>query len=126
MEAIKKMGIWMDYSMAYLMELTSNPFEIKTVESTSFDTSTIYPINTLPILLEKRKRLLFSYYNKIAREINNYDRIILFGPTNAKIEFFDVLSEDERFLKTKIEITNTDQMNAAEQHQFIKNYFSNK
>lgn len=116
----------MDYSMAYLMELTSNPFEIKTVESTSFDTSTIYPINTLPILLEKRKRLLFSYYNKIAREINNYDRIILFGPTNAKIEFFDVLSEDERFLKTKIEITNTDQMNAAEQHQFIKNYFSNK
>lgn len=126
MEAIKKMGIWMDYSMAYLMEFTSNPFEIKTVESTSFDTSTIYPINTLPILLEKRKRLLFSYYNKIAREINNYDRIILFGPTNAKIEFFDVLSEDERFLKTKIEITNTDQMNAAEQHQFIKNYFSNK
>lgn len=126
MEATKKMGIWMDYSMAYLMEFTSNPFEIKTVESTSFDTTTIHPINKLPILLEKRKRLLFSYYNKIAREINNYDRIILFGPTNAKIEFFDVLSEDERFLKTKIEITNTDQMNPAEQHQFIKTYFSNK
>ena len=126
MEATKKMGIWMDYSMAHLMEFTSNPFEIKTVESTSFDTTTIYPINTLPILLEKRKRLLFSYYNKIAREINNYDRIILFGPTNAKIEFFDVLSEDERFLKTKVEITNTDQMNPAEQHQFIQNYFSYK
>jgi hypothetical protein len=50
MEAIKKMGIWMDYSMAHLMEFTSNPFEIKTVESTSFDTTSIYPINTLPIL----------------------------------------------------------------------------
>lgn len=116
----------MDYSMAYLMEFSSNPFEIKTVESTSFDTTTTYPTSTLSILLEKRKRLLYSYYNKIAREINNYDRIILFGPSNAKIELFDVLSEDERFLKTTIEITNTDQMNPAEQHQFIKNYFSNK
>ena len=126
METSKKIGIWMDYSMAYLMEFSSNPFEIKTVESTSFDTTTTYPTSTLSILLEKRKRLLYSYYNKIAREINNYDRIILFGPSNAKIELFDVLSEDERFLKTTIEITNTDQMNPAEQHQFIKNYFSNK
>jgi len=126
METTKKIGIWMDYSMAYLMEFSSNPFEIKTVESTSFDTTKTYPTSTLSILLEKRKRLLYSYYNKIAREINNYDRIILFGPSNAKIELFDVLSEDERFLKTTIEITNTDQMNPAEQHQFIKNYFSNK
>jgi len=126
METSKKIGIWMDYSMAYLMEFSSNPFEIKTVESTSFDNTKTYPTNTLSILLEKRKRLLYSYYNKIAREINNYDRIILFGPSNAKIELFDVLSEDERFLKTTIEITNTDQMNPAEQHQFIKNYFSNK
>jgi hypothetical protein len=56
------MGIWMDYSMAHLMEFTSNPFEIKTVEF--FDTTTIYPI-TYPILLEKRNVSLFSYYNKI-------------------------------------------------------------
>jgi hypothetical protein len=72
-----KNGIWMDYSMAYLMEFTSNPFEIKTVESTSFDTTTIYLIIHAPILLE-RNVFLFSYYNK-CREINNYDRIILFG-----------------------------------------------
>lgn len=120
------MGIWMDYSTAYLTGFTSNSFEIIKVESTSFDSTKLYPIKTLAILLEKRDQLLQTYYYKIANKIKNYDRIIIFGPTNAKTELFDVLSEDERFLKTKIEITNTDQMNPTEQHQFIKNYFSNK
>lgn len=122
----KKMGIWMDYSIAYLTGFTSNSFEIIKAESTSFESTKLYPIKTLAALLEKRDRLLQTYYYKIASKIKNYDRIIIFGPTNAKTELFDVLSEDERFLKTKIEITNTDQMNPAEQHQFIKNYFSDK
>ena len=29
----KKIGIWMDHSMAHLMEYSKNPFEIKTIES---------------------------------------------------------------------------------------------
>jgi hypothetical protein len=49
----------MDYSMAHLMEFTSNPFEIKTVESTSFDTTTIYPINTPYSILEKKTSFIF-------------------------------------------------------------------
>ncbi|CAM2830490.1 hypothetical protein [Flavobacterium frigoris] len=122
----KKMGIWMDYSIPYLTGFTSNSFEIIKAESTSFESTKLYPIKTLAALLEKRDRLLQTYYYKIASKIKNYDRIIIFGPTNAKTELFDVLSEDDRFLKTKIEITNTDQMNPAEQHQFIKNYFSDK
>jgi stalled ribosome rescue protein Dom34 len=124
MVAKKKLGIWMDYSYAHIMEFTLNPFEIITVESTSFANEKRYPIDTLATLLETRKQLLFKYYNKIANEIQNYNRIILFGPSNAKVEFFDVLSEDERFLKTKVELTNTDDMTQSEQHDFIKEYFS--
>ena len=33
MKAKKKLGIWMDHSIAYLMEFTSSAFEIKTIES---------------------------------------------------------------------------------------------
>jgi stalled ribosome rescue protein Dom34 len=126
MVAKKKLGIWMDYSYAHIMEFTLNPFEIITVESTSFPSEKRYPIDTIATLLETRKRLLFTYYNKIANEILNYNRIILFGPSNAKVEFFDVLSEDERFLKTKVELTNTDDMTRSEQHDFIKEYFTTK
>jgi hypothetical protein len=54
----------MDYSMAYLMEFASNPFEIKTVESTSFDTTKIYLIIHAPILLEKKKHLFIFLHNR--------------------------------------------------------------
>lgn len=49
----------------------------------------------------KRK---YEYYNQIGNAIINYDKIILFGPSEAKIDFFDTLSEDERFYKLKVEI----------------------
>jgi hypothetical protein len=29
----RKIGIWMDHSIAHLMEFSNNPFEIKTIES---------------------------------------------------------------------------------------------
>ncbi len=33
MKTTKKLGIWMDHSMAHLMEFTSKHFEIETIES---------------------------------------------------------------------------------------------
>ena len=48
---------------------------------------------------------------------------LLFGPSEAKIDFFDTLSEDERFYKLKIEIKETDKMNVQQQHAFINQYF---
>jgi hypothetical protein len=75
----------MEYGWIILwhMEFTSNPFEIKTVESTSFDTTTIYPL-IIPYTTRKETSFYFLTIIKFVREINNYDRIILFGPTNAK------------------------------------------
>lgn len=40
-----------------------------------------------------------------------------------KFNFFDFLSEDERFLKLKIEIKDADKMNVNQQHDFINEYF---
>ncbi|MGO4819880.1 MULTISPECIES: hypothetical protein [unclassified Flavobacterium] len=118
----KKLGVWMDHSIAYLMEFTANPFEIKTVESDSI--GTINSANTLEAMMKIRNQLLLAYYNKIANELKDYSKIILYGPSSAKMELFDVLSEDERFLKVKIEIKSTDRMTAQEQHIFITDYFS--
>lgn len=122
MKASRKLGIWMDHSMAYLMEFTTNPFEIITVESDAEEK--INSATTFEAMMATKKKLLFTYYNQIANEIRSYNNIILFGPTNAKVELFDVLSEDEHFLKVKVEIKNTDKMTPTEQHKFIKAYFS--
>lgn len=126
MGVTKKLGIWMDYSMANLMEFTTIPFEVKIVKSNSFDTKNQLSLESNSMHLSNANQLLSIYYNTIANEIKNYDRIILFGPTNAKLELFDVLSEDERLIKTKFEIRDTDTMTNNEQYEFIKKYFTKK
>ncbi|MFV8326476.1 hypothetical protein [Flavobacterium sp. ZS1P14] len=125
MRTTKKLGIWMDHSIAHLMEFTSKHFEIETIESKFTNEQKNKRLAQRESLrYSKEKRQLFDYYKKIGEAIKNYKRVILFGPTDAKIELFDLLSEDERFLKIKFEIKNTDQMTENQQHQFVKEYFS--
>jgi stalled ribosome rescue protein Dom34 len=125
MKTRKRLGIWMDHSIAHLMEFTNKHFEIKTIESKLHDD---VKEETLPksesLRHNKKKRLLLDYYKKLSEAIKDYEQVILFGPTNAKIEFFDIISEDIRFLKIKFEIKNTDKMTQNQQHAFVKEYFS--
>ena len=125
MKTTKKLGIWMDHSMAHLMEFTSMHFEIETIESKPSNQEKIKNLaiseNSNSI---REKKQLFDYYKKIGEAIKNYKRVILFGPTDAKIELFDLLSEDTRFLKIKFEIKDTHKMDQNQQHNFVKKYFS--
>ena len=125
MKTTKKLGVWMDHSIAYLMEFTSKHFEIETIESKLTNQQKNISLAEYESLLKsKEKKQLSDYYKKIGETIKNYKRVILFGPSNAKVELFDFLSEDERFLKIKFEIKNTDKMTTNQQHTFVKEYFS--
>ena len=119
MKKTKQLGIWMDLSVAYLMEFTTKPFEIQTI------IHEFHLVNKKTAKFKKETLIknIYSYYNSIAEAIINYDKIILFGPSNTKVDFFDILSKDERFLKMKIEIKETDIMNVNQQHAFINEYF---
>lgn len=125
MKAKKKLGLWMNHSIAHLMELKTKHFEIKTIESKFTDElKNEDVVKGETVLPKKQKKQLLDYYRKLSEAIKNYEQVILFGPTNAKIEFFDVLSEDSRFLKIKFEIKNTNEMTENEQHDFVKKYFA--
>lgn len=124
MKNVNQLGIWMDHSVAYLMEFTTKPFEIHTIvcEFPMKEKST----NTLKkneSINSTTNYILNKYYNKIGQAIMKYKKIVLIGPSDAKINFFDFLSEDERFLKLKIEIKDADKMDVNQQHDFIKEYF---
>jgi hypothetical protein len=125
MKTRKKLGIWMDHSIAHLMEFTNKHFEIKTIESKLTNEVKKESLSKSESLMHnKKKGLLLDYYKKLSEAIKDYEQVILFGPTNAKIEFFDLLSEDTRFLKIKFEIKNTDKMTENQQHAFVQEYFS--
>lgn len=125
MKRRKRLGLWMDHSIAHLMEFTNKHFEVKTIES-KLNEAVTDEISTKGEnqLLTKKKRQLSTYYKKLSEAIKDYEQVILFGPTNAKIEFFDMLSEDMRFLKVIFEVQNTGQMTENQQQEFVQQYFS--
>ena len=122
-----KIGIWMNHSIAHLMEYSNHPFEIKTIES---DFTQQEKINSLlkgeAHMHYKQQQLQSKYYKKLLSIVKKYNEVILFGPTDAKEELFNVISADNRFQNIKIQVKQTDKMTAQQKHNFVKEFFSNK
>jgi len=124
MTTAKKLGIWMDHSNAHLMEFTD---PIKTTILSS-DFTHQDKENTLGRsenqMHNKEQHLNLEYYKKLGEIIRKYEEVVLFGPTSAKVELYNMLQADHLFSKVKIEVQQADKMTENQQHAFVKNYFS--
>jgi hypothetical protein len=120
-----KLGIWIDHSNAHLTELTTDPVVTKTIES---DFTHQDKEQTLArsenVMHNKEQHQHLEYYKKIGEVIRNYEDVILFGPTDAKVELLNLLRADHRFDKIKIEVKQTGKMTENQQHAFIREHFS--
>jgi stalled ribosome rescue protein Dom34 len=125
MTPTKRLGIFMDHSTAHLMEFTVDPIETTTIESN-------FTHNVKEESLEKGEHLMHNkeqhqqaaFYKKLSEEIKHYDNVILFGPTEAKNELFNILKADHHFSKINLSVKNTDKLTENQQHAFVKDYFS--
>ncbi len=75
------------------------------------------------IMHNKQQREQSIYYQQLADEIKNYDHVVIFGPTEAKQEFYNTIKLDQSFDKVKIELVNSDKLTQSQRHTFVKNYF---
>jgi hypothetical protein len=122
---VKKLGIWMDHSVANLMEFTTDPIVTKTIYSDTSQQGKDSDISKNENLAHnKEQHRQAEYYKKIEEEIKHYAEIILFGPTSAKAELFNLISENHHFSKIKIEVKQTDKMTKNQQHAFVKKHFT--
>jgi hypothetical protein len=124
MENIKQLGIWMDHSNAYLMELTNDKIVTNIVESEFVEQDNEYNLKYHEKSFHnKEQQQQLSYYKKLSGFIRRYQEVILFGPTDAKIELLNLLKEDHLFENIKIEVKQTDQMTEYQRHDFVREYF---
>jgi stalled ribosome rescue protein Dom34 len=122
-----KIGIWMDHSIAHLMEFSNNAFEVDTIESNFTHQEKMKSLlKGEEHLHQKEQQKQSKYYNKLMAVVKKYKEVILFGPTNAKEELFNVIAADTRFHNIKIQVKQTDKMTPREQHAFVRDFFSNK
>ncbi len=125
MKTITQLGIWMDHASAHLTEFTTNPMATEVVTSTfTHDEKAESLGKTEHLMHNKEQHEQSAYYKRLGKSILNYDEVILFGPTDAKVELYNILHADHHFDKVKIEVKQTDKMSEHQQHAFVREHFS--
>jgi hypothetical protein len=87
----KKLGIWMDHSSAHLIEFKTDPIKTTIIvsEFTHQDKEKSL-VRGESLMHKKEQHRQSEYYNKLGEAIRDYEEVILFGPTDAKVELFNV------------------------------------
>ena len=100
MTTAKSLGIWMDHASAHLMEFTTDPIETKIIESKFTHQAKEDSLNRSEHMMHNREQhQQAEYYKKLGETIKNYEEVILFGPTDAKVELLNVLRANHLFEK---------------------------
>jgi len=123
MKNVKKLGIWMDHTMAHIIELKNNSITSSTIESQSpqggkqnFGKDETLKQNT-------EQDQLSEFFKRLSTVIMDYPEVVLFGPTNAKTELHNLLKEDSGFNSIKIEIETTDNLTKNQIQAYVKEHF---
>lgn len=124
MKNIRQLGIWMDHSNAYLMELTNDSILTNRVVSEfSKQEAELNHYKGEKLIHKKEHHLQLDYYKKIGDIIKMYQEVVLFGPTDAKNELLNMVKTDHLFNEIKIEVENSDKMTESQMHTFVRDYF---
>ena len=120
-------GIWMDHSTANLMEFTTDPIETKTIESPfTHQEKEDGLVKSESLMHHKEQHEQKAFYKQLEGVIKDCTEVILFGPTDAKVELYNILKADRRFDHIKVEVAEADKMTENQQHAFVKKHFSRK
>ncbi len=120
-------GIWMDHSSANLMEFTTDPIETNTIESQfTHQEKEDGLVKSESLMHNKEQHEQKAFYKYLEGKILGYTDVILFGPTNAKVELYNILKTNHLYKDIKIEVVEADKMTENQQHAFVKKHFSKK
>ena len=126
MKKVKKLlGIWMDHASANIMALTEKPIQTITIKSA-------FTHEVKEAILEKSEKLMHNkeqqeqgdYYKKLIELIGDYDEVVIFGPTDAKLELLTKLRKNHLLENIQIDIKQADKMTEKQEHAFVLDYFS--
>lgn len=120
----KKVGIWMDHSSAQIIDCTH-------LQSYSIAINSAFTHQVKEAAMHKGEHLMHhkeqhqqaEFYEKLSRIIITYDIVLLFGPTDAKVELFNLLSANHHCEDIIIEVQQTGKMTDNQQLAYVKSYF---
>jgi nitrogenase subunit NifH len=124
MKTANSLGIWMDHSSAHVMEFTTD-IKINIIQSKFTNEEKGQSLGKSENLMHnKEQHQQAGYYKKLGEIIKNYKEVLLFGPTEAKVELFNILRSNHLFANIKIEVKKADKMTENQEIAFVREYFS--
>lgn len=114
----------MDHTAAHLIEYSTEDYKVETIHANGKSLDNQEGVQHSEITLHhKENQNIKTYYKKIIDAIKDHDEIVLFGPTSAKTELYNLIREDHKYDHLKIETKSAGKMSYTEQHAFIVDYF---
>jgi len=124
--AVKNLGVWMDYSNADLIDVDTEKNNQTIKSDFTFDVKGETLSRSENIMHNKERQMNEAFYKKIAEEIVKYDKVLLFGPTNAKLELCNFLDKDSHFKHITIDVESADKMSENEKMAFVRKHFEDQ
>ncbi len=124
MKTTKKLGVWMDHSTAHLIDVNAEKKQ-QSIHSTFNDSTREEALSCSEKLMHNKEQQMHeAYYEQIGDEILKYNHVLLFGPTHAKTELFNYLTQNSHFKDIQIDVEAADKMSDNEQVAFVKKHFN--
>lgn len=120
MQNSKKLAVYLDHSHATLFNYGISAIEFRTIES-EFNPQNNKGEHQVH---NKEQHLLHKYYENIGNAILDFNQVLLFGPTDAKTELFNYLSDIPKFGKIDVKVKTADKLSENQKLAFVDNYFS--
>lgn len=119
----KAVGIWMDHSTANLIDWETDKI-YHNIES-DFDSEMKEEAlqRSENIMNNKRQQMREEFYKEIGEEILKCEKVLLFGPTNAKVEMHNFLKDKPHYKNIQFEVQTADKMTDNEKIAFVRNHF---
>jgi len=122
----EKIGVWMDHSIAHIIKIKNKKFTTDTIESLSMQGEKQNFARDESLKNNTEQDQLSEFFKRLSAVIMDYSEVILFGPTNAKTELYNLLKEDSHFNNIKINIETTDNLTDNQMHAFVKEHYEKK
>jgi hypothetical protein len=124
MKTGKNLGVWLDHASAHILIFTDEAVEINVIESKFTHGAKEASLQKSESLMHnKQQHQQSEYYERLGDIIAGYDDVVLFGPTDAKVELFNLLDADKRFENITVQVMAADKMTPRQENAFVKDYF---
>ncbi len=125
MKTESQLGIYMDHTSAIIVELKGYAvFQSRLSSGFTQEDRELALKKSENLMNNKKQHEKAHYYKLISETIRNSNEVLLFGPTDAKNELYNLLKKNHLFDKIKIEVKGSDKMEEIQVNEFVKEYFA--